>query len=129
MEMSSFIISDLLLFVRRRDFLPGVNGGVIRLQFYGQSFFGFFLLVAANRVILAIFVPTATSSIMVIRTFGSPAISTRLFGFFSLEYWYWYSCQCCMITLMAAHVHVALALWLKFFLNGRSTIGICRFRV
>jgi hypothetical protein len=37
MEMSLFIISDLLLFVQRRDFLPGVNGGVIKLQFYGYG--------------------------------------------------------------------------------------------
>jgi hypothetical protein len=34
MEMSSFIISDLQLFVRRQDFLPGVNGDALRLQFY-----------------------------------------------------------------------------------------------
>jgi hypothetical protein len=34
MEMSSFIISDLQLFVRRRDLLPGVNGGAVRLQFF-----------------------------------------------------------------------------------------------
>jgi hypothetical protein len=34
MEMSSFIISDLQLFVRRRDLLPDVNGGAVRLQFF-----------------------------------------------------------------------------------------------
>jgi hypothetical protein len=34
MEMSSFIISDLQLFVQRRDLLSGVNGGVVRLQFF-----------------------------------------------------------------------------------------------
>jgi hypothetical protein len=34
MEMSLFIISDLQLFVRRRDLLPGVNGGAVRLQFF-----------------------------------------------------------------------------------------------
>jgi hypothetical protein len=34
MEMSSFIISDLQLFVQRRDLLPGVNGGAVRLQFF-----------------------------------------------------------------------------------------------
>jgi hypothetical protein len=28
------IISDLQLFVRRRDLLPGVNGGAVRLQFF-----------------------------------------------------------------------------------------------
>jgi hypothetical protein len=37
MEMSSFIISDLQLFVRRRDVLPGVNGGAVRLQFFRYS--------------------------------------------------------------------------------------------
>jgi hypothetical protein len=34
MKMSPFIISDLQLFVRRRDLLPGVNGGAVRLQFF-----------------------------------------------------------------------------------------------
>jgi hypothetical protein len=34
MEMSSFIISDIQLFVRQRDLLPGVNGGAVRLQFF-----------------------------------------------------------------------------------------------
>jgi hypothetical protein len=94
MEMSSFIICDLQLFVRRRDLLPGVNGGAERLQFLGTVFmillrqigFGLFLLVAARRVILAIFVPTATSSTMVIHTLGFPAMLTKLFGFSSLEY-------------------------------------------
>jgi hypothetical protein len=121
MEVSSFIISDLQLFVRRRD-LPGVNGGAVRLQFLRTVFkilvrqigFRLFLLVAARRVILAIFVPTATSSTMVICTIGFPAMLIRLFGFSSLEYWCWYSCRCGMIALMVACVHVALALRLKF---------------
>jgi hypothetical protein len=34
MEMSPFIISDLQLFVRRRDLLPDVNDGAVRLQFF-----------------------------------------------------------------------------------------------
>jgi hypothetical protein len=34
MEMSSFIISDLHLFVRRRDLLSGVNDGAVRLHFF-----------------------------------------------------------------------------------------------
>jgi hypothetical protein len=34
MEMSSFIISDLQLFVQRRDLLPSVNDGSVRLQFF-----------------------------------------------------------------------------------------------
>jgi hypothetical protein len=33
-EMASSTISDLRPFVRRRDLLLGVNGGVVRLQFY-----------------------------------------------------------------------------------------------
>jgi hypothetical protein len=39
MTMSSSTISDLQAFVQRRDLLPGVNVGVIRLQFfrYGLS--------------------------------------------------------------------------------------------
>jgi hypothetical protein len=40
-------------------------------------------MVAARRIILAIFIPAATSSTMVICTLGSPAASTRLFGLFS----------------------------------------------
>jgi hypothetical protein len=32
--MSSFIITDVQLFVQRRDLLPGVNGGAVRLQFF-----------------------------------------------------------------------------------------------
>jgi hypothetical protein len=75
-----------------------------------QVDFGFFLMVAARRIILAIFVPAATSSTIVIRILGSPATSTRLFGLFSLEYWCWYSRRCWLIILMAACVHVALAL-------------------
>jgi hypothetical protein len=34
METSSFIISDLQFFVRRRDLLPDVNGGAVRSQFF-----------------------------------------------------------------------------------------------
>jgi hypothetical protein len=94
MKMSSSTISDLQAFVQRQDLLVGVNGGVVILQFYryglsdltSSSQFWSFLMVAARRIILAIFIPAATSSIMVIRTLGSPAASTRLFGLFSLEY-------------------------------------------
>jgi hypothetical protein len=46
-----------------------------------QIYFGSFLLVAARRVILEIFVLTATFSIMMIRTLGFSATSTRLFSF------------------------------------------------
>jgi hypothetical protein len=94
-----------------------------------QIVFGLFLLVAARRVILAIFDPTVTSSTMVIRTIGFPAMLTRLFGFSSLEYWCWYSYRCGMIALMVACVHVAFALRLKLKKKGRTTIGIYRFMV
>jgi hypothetical protein len=94
MKKSLFIISDLQLFIRRRDLLSGVNDGDVRLQFLGTVFkillrqigFGLFLLIAARRVILAIFVSTATSSTIVIRTLSFPATLTRLFGFSSLKY-------------------------------------------
>jgi hypothetical protein len=52
-----------------------------------QVDFGVFLMVAARRIILAIFVPAVTSSTMVIRILGSPATLIRLFGLFSLKYW------------------------------------------
>jgi hypothetical protein len=71
-------------------------------------------MVAARRIVLAIFIPAATSSTMVIPTLGSPAASTRLFGLFFLKYWCWYSCQRWLIVLMAACVHVALALRLTY---------------
>jgi hypothetical protein len=120
--MSSSTISELQAFVQRRDLLLGVNGGVVRLQFYryglldltSSSRFWSFLMVAARRIILAIFIPTATSSTMVIRTLGSPAASTRLFGLFFLKYWCWYSCRCWLIVLMDVCVHVTLALRLKY---------------
>jgi hypothetical protein len=47
-----------------------------------QVDFGVFLMVAARMIILAIFVPAATSSTMVIRILGSLATSTWLFGLF-----------------------------------------------
>jgi hypothetical protein len=34
MEMSLFIISDIQLFIRQRDLLPGVNGGAVRLPLF-----------------------------------------------------------------------------------------------
>jgi hypothetical protein len=120
--MSSFIISDHQLFVQRRDLLPGVNVDAVRLQFFRYGLqdlalpYRFWIVspgCRARRVILVIFVPTATSSIMVIRTLGFPATLTRLFGFSSLEYWCWYSCRCGMIVLVVACVHVALALRLR----------------
>jgi hypothetical protein len=116
MKMLSSTISDLQAFDQRRDLFSNVNDGVVRLQFYryglsdftSPSQFWSFLIVAARRI------PAATSSTMVIRTLGSPAASTRLFGLFSLEYWCWYSCRCWLIILMDACVHVALTLRFKY---------------
>jgi hypothetical protein len=122
MKMSSSTISDLQAFVQRRDLLPDVNDGVVRLQFYRYGLsdltspnrFWSFLMVATRRIILAIFISAATSSTMVIRTLGSPTASTRLFDHFFLEYWCWYSCRCWLIILMATCVHLALALRFKY---------------
>jgi hypothetical protein len=69
------------------DLLPDVNSGVVRLQFYRHELldyalpdrFWILILVVARRVILTIFVPTATSLTMVIHTLGSLAMMTRLF--------------------------------------------------
>jgi hypothetical protein len=65
MKMQSSTISDLRAFVQRRDFLPSVNDDVVRLQFYrygisdltSLSQFWSFLMVAARRIVLAIFYP------------------------------------------------------------------------
>ena len=46
MEMASSAISDLRPFVRRRDLLPGVNGGVEQSQF---SRYGFSDLASLDR--------------------------------------------------------------------------------
>jgi hypothetical protein len=78
-----------------------------------QINFGSFLLVAARRIILAVFVSTATSSTMMIHTLGSPATSIKLSGYFTLTYWCWYSCRCGLTTSMVARVYIALALRLK----------------
>jgi hypothetical protein len=87
-EMASSTISDIRIFVRRRDLLPDVNGDIERSKFfrYEPSYlaspykFCIYSNGCPEDVCLAIFVPAATSLIMVIRTFGSPATSTRLFG-------------------------------------------------
>ena len=78
MELASSTISNLRSFLRRQDLLPDVNGGVVRLNLsrYGPSDlarqidFVSFLMIAA-RIVLAIFVPAATFSTMVIRSLGS----------------------------------------------------------
>jgi hypothetical protein len=90
--MLLFIISDLRLFVRRRDLLLSVNGGAIRFKFYRYGLpdfaspnrFWTLFFVGTRMVILVRFVLTAMSSTMV----GSPATSTRLFDFSSLEYYF-----------------------------------------
>jgi hypothetical protein len=84
------IIIDLWPIRRYRDLSPGANDGVrrLKLSWYSPSDLalpddlGFCLMVAVRMFVLAIFVPTATSSTMVIRTFGSPTTSTRLLGSF-----------------------------------------------
>ena len=48
-----------------------------------QIDFGSFVFVAVGRIILAVFVPAATSSTMVIRTLGSPSTMTKLVGYYS----------------------------------------------
>jgi hypothetical protein len=78
-----------------------------------QIDFRSFLLVAARRIILAVFVPTAMSSTMVIRTLNFPATSIKLSSYFALTYWCWYSCRCGLTTSVAARVYVALTLRLK----------------
>jgi hypothetical protein len=45
---------------------------------------GSFLMVGARMIILAVLVPVATSSPMVIRILDSPSTSTRLIGYYSL---------------------------------------------
>jgi hypothetical protein len=50
-----------------------------------QIEFGSFIVVTARRIILAVFVPAAMSSTMVIRTLGSP-LTTKLVGCYSLTY-------------------------------------------
>jgi hypothetical protein len=41
-------------------------------------YFGSFIVVAIRRIILAVFIPAASSSTMVIRTLGSPSMTTKL---------------------------------------------------
>jgi hypothetical protein len=43
-------------------------------------------MISARSIVLKIFVPAATSSIMVIRTLGSPATSTRLLLLMVIDY-------------------------------------------
>jgi hypothetical protein len=45
---------------------------------------GPFLMTAVRSIILTIFIPAVTSSIMVIRALGSPMMLTRLFGYLFL---------------------------------------------
>jgi hypothetical protein len=66
-----------------------------------------------DEFVPVIYILAAMSSIIMIRTLGSSATSTRLSGSSFLKYWCWSSCQSYMITLMAMCVHIALALRLK----------------
>jgi hypothetical protein len=86
-------------------------------------------MVAARMFVLATFVPTATSSTMMIHTLGSSTTSTRLFGYFSLAYWFWYSFRWGLTTSMVARVHVALALRLKLKIWDNPFVTIFRFMV
>jgi hypothetical protein len=51
-----------------------------------QIDFASFLMLAVRRIILAVFVPAATSLTMVICTISSPTTSIRLVGCYSLAY-------------------------------------------
>jgi hypothetical protein len=55
-----------------------------------QIDFGDFLMVATRTVILVKFVPTASSTTMVIYIPDHPAMLSMLFGCYSLIYWCWY---------------------------------------
>ena len=70
--MTSSTINNLCPFVQRRDLFPDVNDGVGRLIFfsrYGSSDLA--LPDRVRRIVLAISVPAATSSTIVIGTLGS----------------------------------------------------------
>jgi hypothetical protein len=81
------------------DPLSGVNDDTERSSFfrYGASLrqinLGIFFMVAARSIVLTIFIPAATSLIIVIHTLGSSATSTRLFCYIFLAYWCGYSCR------------------------------------
>jgi hypothetical protein len=92
--------------------------------------FGYVLMVAARRFVLAIFVPTAMSLTMVIRTFGYPATSTRLQLLFSgilvlvlllmvIDYFNYYVSACSLgtaaqIKIMGESSLVFTGLWFGF---------------
>jgi hypothetical protein len=96
MRMISSTIIDLWPIFRRWDISPNVTDGVRRLKLsrYGPSDLalsdGSLVMVVTRMFVHAIFIPTATSSTIVICALDSPTTSTRLFGCFSLEYWCWY---------------------------------------
>jgi hypothetical protein len=130
--MTSSTIIDLWPICRRRDLSPGINEGVRRLKLsrYGPSDLALpdrsriFSHGCREDIVLAIFVPTATPSAMVIRTLGYPMKSTKKFGSFSLAYWCWYSCRWWLTTSMVACVHVALILRSKNY--GGILVSIFR---
>ena len=121
MEMASSAISDLRPFVRRRDLLPDVNGGLGRSQFsrYGPldlaspDRFWIFCLCCRGEDYPRSFCPGCyvldNGDSYSRLSIDDDKASRLLF----LIYWCWYSCRCCMTALMVACVHAALALRLK----------------
>jgi hypothetical protein len=80
-------------------------------------------MVAARRIVLAIYAPTAMSSTMVFIMTGvhiliSLVTTTILFGRFSLEYWCRYSCRCWFITSMDACVQRSLGIVAQIEIMG-----------
>jgi hypothetical protein len=63
-----------------------VSLGMVLQILLRQINIGHFRMVVAMSIVVAIFFPTITSLIMVIRTLSSPATSTRLSDYFSLAY-------------------------------------------
>jgi hypothetical protein len=66
-----------------------ISLGMVLQILLHQIDLGSFLMVDARNIVLVFFVPAATSSIMMIRALGFPAMLTRLFGYFSLAYRRW----------------------------------------
>jgi hypothetical protein len=88
MKITLFAISDFGSSFDDDYPLSGVSaGGRLSLCRYSPSD----IIVGARRIVLAIFVPAATSSTMAIHTLASPMILTRLFGYIFMAYWYWYT--------------------------------------
>ena len=132
MEMASSAISDLRPFVRRRDLLPGVNGGLERSQFsrYGPldlaspDRFWIFCLCCRGEDYPRSFCPgcyvldngdsysrLSSDVHQAVRLLFPPAILVLVL------------CRCWLTTLMVTRVPIALALWFKLKLWD-NLIGI-----